>query len=125
MHYVSKNKFPILVGGTVQYGQQKARLYGTPTANIHTKTTLSPGVYGGYTSVPDRPMLQQIPSLCYVSDTLVEAYLVDRDLDLYNANIQVELLWFHRSPVVFESDKQMAVLIQDDLKILREWFELT
>jgi riboflavin kinase/FMN adenylyltransferase len=115
------NQLPMIVVGIVQHGQQKARLYGTPTTNIAAHLDLSPGVYGGLTSINETNLIQ-IPSLCYVSEGLVESYLIDQDVLLYGAEMVVKLLWFHRPPTAFQNDMQMASLIQKDLASLRNQF---
>ncbi len=109
------------VVGIVQHGQQKARLYGTPTANIAAHLNLPSGVYGGLTSIHETHLIQ-IPSLCYVSQGVVESYLIDQEVLLYGTEMIVELLWFHRPPIPFKNDIQMANLIQEDLACLRKQF---
>lgn len=116
-------QLPVTVVGIVQHGQQKARLYGTPTANVAVHLNLFPGVYGGLTSI-NETNLMQMPSLCYVSEGVVESYLIDQDVLLYGVEIIVELLWFHRPPTAFKNDMQMANLIQEDLTYLRKQFYL-
>lgn len=116
-------QLPITVEGIVQKGQQKAREYEIPTANIPISLELAPGVYGGYTSVAGNHNLQNIPSLCYCTNNLLESYLIGySDLELYNSTITAELLYFHRSPVAFESDEQMKRIIQEDLAQLNKVF---
>ncbi len=115
-------QLPLTIVGIVQHGQQKARLYGTPTANIVVNLSLSPGVYGGLTTVKQTNLIQ-VPSLCYISEGLAESYLIDKDVLLYGAEIVLELLWFHRHPTEFKNDAQMANLIQEDLADLRHQFK--
>lgn len=104
--------------GEVVYGTQQARKLGCPTANLVSNLSLASGIYGGYVDVPSLNIINTA-ALIYIKEGVLEAHLIDRDLDLYGRQLVVRVKDFVRPPVPYENAMQMTRLIQDDLKALR------
>jgi riboflavin kinase/FMN adenylyltransferase len=94
---------PPLLRGTVVHGDRRGRELGFPTANLgfdYTPALPALGIYLGSVWVPERDVGPDHPALVSVGvrptfhdagRVLVEAYLLDWDGDLYDAQLSVEL----------------------------------
>lgn len=105
--------------GIVQKGKQFARRLGFPTANIpFSEEGVVEGIYGGLTRVlrPDSmSSSSQWCSLIYIKDNLLESYLLDTSIDLYDQEIEVELTQFIRPPAPYTTFENMRDQIKKDL----------
>lgn len=107
---------PPMLRGTVVHGDRRGRLLGYPTANL-AFTTYTPalpalGIYVGRVAAPDRGVDPGHPALVSVGvrptfeddgRVLVEAFLLDWDGDLYDAELELELTDRLREERRFES----------------------
>lgn len=111
--------------GVVQRGKKLARQLGYPTANIpFSEEGVIEGIYGGLTrvlSTDSKPSSSQWCSLIYIKDKLLESYLLDTTIDLYDQEIEVELTQFIRPPVPYTTLENMRDQIQKDLTCLKNY----
>ena len=94
---------PPLLRGTVVHGDQRGRTLGYPTANLafaYEPALPALGIYFGRVGVPGRGVAAGHPALVSIGvrptfegdgRVLVEAFLLDWDGDLYDAELDVEL----------------------------------
>lgn len=106
----------MIISGIVQKGKGEARLFGTPTANIYTTENIICGIYAGYLTVDNI----KYKSCIYVSiennKYKIEAYAIDKEFDLYNKNITVEIIKLIRQNIIFESLEELKKQILKDVK---------
>lgn len=112
------------VTGVVVHGAARGRELGFPTANLSPESEgLIPGdgVYAGWLtdagvrypaaiSVGDNPTFEGVPK------KQVEAYVLDRELDLYDHLVDVEFVQRIRGMVAFTSIPALIETIRDDVE---------
>ena len=94
-----------MLRGTVVHGDRRGRELGYPTANLafdaYSPALPALGIYFGHASAPERAVEVGHPALVSVGvrptfggdgGVLVEAFLLDWDGDLYDAELELELL---------------------------------
>ena len=93
-----------MLRGTVIHGDQRGRTLGYPTANLrfaYEAALPALGIYFGRAAAPDRGVNRGHPTLISVGvrptfdgdgHVLVEAFLLDWDGDLYDAELELELV---------------------------------
>lgn len=115
------------VSGIVVHGAARGRELGFPTANLTPESEgLIPadGVYAGWLtdagtrypaaiSVGDNPTFEGVPK------KQVEAYVLDRELDLYDHVVDVEFVERIRGMVAFTSIPDLVDTIRDDVERTR------
>jgi riboflavin kinase/FMN adenylyltransferase len=115
------------VSGIVVHGAARGRELGFPTANLTPESEgLIPadGVYAGWLtdagtrypaaiSVGDNPTFEGVPK------KQVEAYVLDRELDLYDHLVDVEFVDRIRGMVAFTSIPDLIETIRDDVDRIR------
>lgn len=115
------------VSGVVVHGAARGRELGFPTANLSPESEgLIPGdgVYAGWLtdagvrypaaiSVGDNPTFEGVPK------KQVEAYVLDRELDLYDHLVDVEFVERIRGMVAFTTIPDLIATIQDDVDRIR------
>jgi riboflavin kinase/FMN adenylyltransferase len=115
------------VSGIVVHGAARGRELGFPTANLTPESEgLIPadGVYAGWLtdagtrypaaiSVGDNPTFEGVPK------KQVEAYVLDRELDLYDHVVDVEFVERIRGMVAFTSIPDLIETIRDDVDRIR------
>ncbi|WP_395243564.1 bifunctional riboflavin kinase/FAD synthetase [Agromyces sp. MMS24-K17] len=115
------------VSGIVVHGAARGRELGYPTANLSPESEgLIPadGVYAGWLtdggvrypaaiSVGNNPTFEGVPR------KQVEAYVLDRDLDLYDHLVDVEFVERIRGMVAFDSIEALIEGIDDDVRVAR------
>jgi riboflavin kinase / FMN adenylyltransferase len=115
------------VSGIVVHGAARGRELGFPTANLTPESEgLIPadGVYAGWLtdagtrypaaiSVGDNPTFEGVPK------KQVEAYVLDRELDLYDHVVDVEFVERIRGMVAFTSIPDLVATIRDDVERIR------
>ncbi len=120
---------PFFVSGTVIHGNQRGRLLGTPTANLHInpdKILPREGVYAGHAFIGKRrekavfnigfnPTFNNI-------DLSLEAHILDISENLYGEPLRVELLWRLRDEQKFENVDALKARITEDVRNARELF---
>jgi riboflavin kinase / FMN adenylyltransferase len=114
---------PFQLRGTVVRGDQRGRELGFPTANIVPDAALVCPGYGVYVgradgdcaavSVGVRPTFGAGRSL------LVEAYLLDRDLDLYGKRLRIDFLARLRGERRFDSAQALIEQMREDVELTR------
>ncbi len=121
------------IPGRVIHGNALGRTVGMPTANLRIPAGMeSPmyGVYGTRTKVDDtwydsvtniglRPTVNHTDPL-----PLVETCILDRRLDLYGKDVEVEFLELSRPEIRFPSFIVMSTEIAKDLAKAREWHQV-
>ena len=124
---------PFGFSGEVVVGHQRGRELGFPTANLPVpKGFAAPadGVYAGWlrrTDVPDAPSWPAAisvgtnPTFDAVPETVVEAYVLDRDdLELYGVPVRVDFVQRLRGNVKFEGIPALIEQISADVEQTRE-----
>lgn len=121
---------PHEVRGTVADGDKRGRLLGFPTANVSVSDEIAlpaDGVYAGWYIRPDgirrpaaislgrRPTYYQEARL-----SLLEAYLLDFDCDLYGEPARVEFVAHLRDQARFESSQALIDQIDRDVVTTRQ-----
>ena len=124
---------PVIVSGIVVHGDHRGRLLGFPTANLASephKLLPANGIYAAYVRVHDLFDGPQYNGAISVGvrpqfdgqKRLVEAYLLDVQLDLYDQRITVDFIARLRDEKRFESidalKAQMAVDVEQARQIL-------
>ena len=125
---------PVIVSGIVVHGDHRGRQLGFPTANLASephKLLPANGIYAAYVSVNDPFDGQKYKGAISVGvrpqfdgqKRLVEAYLLDVQLDLYDQRITVDFIARLRDEERFESidalKTQMAADVEQARQILR------
>ena len=121
---------PPAVRGVVVRGAQRGRVLGFPTANLspeHEGFVPADGVYAGWLvagdggermpaaiSVGNNPTFEGVPH------KQVEAHVLDRDLDLYGATVEVLFLDRVRGMEKFDSLDELVSAIAVDVTRVRE-----
>lgn len=120
---------PHQVRGVVAHGDQRGRLLGFPTANVSLGADIAlpaDGVYAGWYIRPDgarRPAalsLGRRPTF-YLDQklSLLEAYVLDFDGDLYDEPARVEFVAHLRSQARFESAQALKEQMARDVATTR------
>jgi riboflavin kinase/FMN adenylyltransferase len=123
---------PHEVRGVVQHGDARGRELGFPTANVAVPAEIclpADGIYAGWYQRPSGPAvpaalsLGRRPTFYEESDTsLLEAYLLDFDGDLYDEAARVRFVARLRGEVRFESVDalvaQMALDVEETRRLL-------
>lgn len=118
---------PPLLRGTVVHGDRRGRLLGYPTANLafgsYTPALPALGIYFGHVAAPARDVGPGHPALISVGvrptfeddgRVLVEAFLLDWDGDLYDTELEVELLARLRDERRFDSAEALIAQMRRD-----------
>lgn len=119
------------VSGLVVVGDQRGRLLGFPTANLHLGAEYavpSDGVYAGWVRLLDEPGTRMAAAISVGTNPTfggmerrVESYVLDRDdLALYGARISVEFIKKLRGVVTFESVDDLVAQMSVDVQNARE-----
>ena len=121
---------PHQVRGVVTRGDQRGRVRGFPTANVAVPDTIAmpaEGVYAGWYLRPDgvrRPAalsLGRRPTFYADGDlTLLEAYVLDFDGDLYGESARVEFVAHLRAQARFPSIEDLVVQMDRDVVVTRQ-----
>ncbi len=118
------------IPGRVIHGNALGRTVGMPTANLRvpngmvipmygvyvTRTRVEDTWYDSVTNIGLRPTVNHTDPL-----PLVETCILDRRLDLYDKDIEVEFLELSRPEIRFPSFISMSTEIAKDLEKAREW----
>nr|MDQ2699365.1 bifunctional riboflavin kinase/FAD synthetase [Actinomycetota bacterium] len=117
-----------IVSGIVVHGAKRGRELGYPTANLSPESEgLIPadGVYAGWltdagTRYPAAISVGNNPTFEGVPKKQVEAYVLDRELDLYDHVVDVEFVDRLRGMVAFTSVPDLIATMHDDVERARE-----
>jgi riboflavin kinase/FMN adenylyltransferase len=113
------------VDGRVVRGEGRGRTLGIPTANLDVANETLPatGVYAGWCRVPDPPSGPRWPAVVNLGrrptfggrDTIVEAHLLDQDLDLYGRRLRLEFAARLRDEQPFAGPEALVEQIRRDI----------
>ncbi|MBP1636862.1 MAG: ribF [Acidobacteria bacterium] len=115
--------------GVVVHGLQRGRLLGFPTANLETPNELLPpnGVYATVAGVggvlyPSVTNIGVRPTFHQPSAVVVEAHLLDREIDLYGAEMRLSFLQRVRDERTFDGVEALKAQIAADCDRARRLF---
>jgi riboflavin kinase/FMN adenylyltransferase len=115
---------PFALQGMVVRGDRRGRELGFPTANIVPDPELVCPADGVYAATADGSLaavnIGVRPTFGSGGERLVEAYLLDRDDDLYGRVLTLEFIARLRSEERFESVDALVERIRDDVDRVRE-----
>lgn len=129
----------VAVRGVVEVGDKRGRDLGYPTANVPTHTTAVPadGVYAGWLRIlggrdgdpegrlPAAVSVGTNPTFVGERARRVEAYVLDRDLDLYGRTVEVGFVRRLRGMLRFGSVDELVAAMADDVARTRDVLGLT
>jgi riboflavin kinase/FMN adenylyltransferase len=114
---------PFQLRGTVVHGDQRGRTLGFPTANIIPDAQLVCPGFGIYAALADgAPAAVSIgvrPTFGEGLGVLVEAFLIDADVDLYGQTLRLEFLARLRGERRFDSAEELVEQMQRDVEQAR------
>jgi riboflavin kinase/FMN adenylyltransferase len=107
------------INGIVKKGKQLGRILGYPTMNIRNEKVIYPpsGVYITRTIINNN----EYNSLTYVSDDIIESYLLNYYRFSYNFKIKVEFFKKVRDNKKFESNEELIKQIKSDMHSLEKF----
>lgn len=116
------------VRSVVVHGEQRGRALGFPTANLRPGLEgLIPadGVYAGWLGVdgdtyPAAISVGNNPTFEGVPDRQVEAYVLDRDIDLYGKTVEVSFVERIRGMQKFSGVPELIAQIEHDVSRVRD-----
>jgi riboflavin kinase/FMN adenylyltransferase len=121
---------PYEMCGQVFTGDQRGRLLGFPTANVAVPSGMclpADGVYAGWYERPNGDVhgcainLGRRPTFYEHADaSLLEAHLLDVDVDLYGENARVKFTHFLRSERKFDGVDALIAQLSQDVNSARE-----
>jgi riboflavin kinase/FMN adenylyltransferase len=132
---------PLIVSGIVQHGDKRGRLLGFPTANLRPdphKLLPANGIYAAYVRVQDDmdngPQIDMLDNSTIYNaavsigirpmfggkECLVEAYLLDTSLDLYDKVIVIDLIARLRDEERFANLDALIAQISTDVENTRQ-----
>ncbi|MFZ2777904.1 MAG: riboflavin kinase [Candidatus Moraniibacteriota bacterium] len=104
--------------GNVVHGQKEGRKLGFPTANVEFRGKMEEGVYAGWAIIDGKRYKAGI--MYRNRTTILEAYILDFSGDLYGKKIELEVGEKIREIVQFETNKDLIVQIEKDIKLVRD-----
>lgn len=120
---------PYEVRGTVETGDRRGRELGFPTANVAVPPEIlvaADGIYAGWYTRPDgatKPAAISVgrrPTFYESGPSLVEAYLLDFDDDLYGEEGRIRFVTKLRDEVRFDSVDALVEQMEKDVEATRE-----
>lgn len=106
--------------GVVQRGTKRGAALGFPTANIPYEEPEVSGIYAATVKVDAK----EYRAAAYADQKrkVLEAHILDANLDLYGREIEIELQKKIRKGKVFENDTTLRAAIVEDIKAVRDYF---
>jgi riboflavin kinase/FMN adenylyltransferase len=104
----------------VQKGTHRGRALGFPTVNIPLDNSAVAGIFAARVIVGG----QSYQAAAFADQTrkMLEAHILDADLDLYGKEIEIELLKKIRDSDTFESDEKLRAAIKHDVEEIEKFF---
>ncbi|WP_461186707.1 riboflavin kinase [Arthrobacter sp. Z4-13] len=116
------------VEGIVETGDRRGRALGFPTANIPMTSEDLDGVWAGTVEVSPGNFAAAVVSVgrrrTFYSDQgkrLLEAHLLDLNMDLYGQHLRVHLMQLLRRQSEFESVQALVEQLHEDVRLARHW----
>ena len=114
---------PFRLEGEVVVGDRRGRTLGFPTANLVPDEALvcpGHGVYAAYADgMPAAVNVGVRPQFRTGRGVLIEAYVIDRELDLYGRRLRIEFVQRLRGERRFESTQALVEEMQRDVERAR------
>ena len=114
---------PFQLRGEVIHGDRRGRELGFPTANIAQAPALACPGHGVYAARADGACaavsIGVRPTFGSGNDVLVEAYVLDRNLDLYGQMLRIDFLARLRGEQRFESVAALIAQMETDVQHTR------
>ena len=114
---------PFQTEGEVVAGERRGRTLGYPTANVVPDESLvypGHGVYAAYADgVPAAVSVGVRPTFGTGRGVLIEAYLIDREVDLYGRTLRVQFIERLRGERRFDSARALVTQMHDDVERTR------
>lgn len=125
---------PLRLFGEVVHGEERGRKLGFPTANMEVVEMAMPpvGVYATTFGRAGQPHWQAITNIGHRptfggGDLTVETFIldddVDEDLDLYEEEVELDVLRRVRGERDFESPDELVAQIQEDVDWVKTFFD--
>jgi riboflavin kinase/FMN adenylyltransferase len=115
---------PLLLEGTVVQGDRRGRTLGFPTANIVPSDGLvcpGHGVYAAFANgIPAAVNVGVRPTFETGRGVLIEAYLIDADVDLYGKTLRVAFIARLRGEKRFAGVEELVAQMRRDVEEARE-----
>jgi riboflavin kinase/FMN adenylyltransferase len=115
---------PFQLRGEVVVGDRRGRTLGFPTANIVPDESLVYPGHGVYAARADGSCaavnVGVRPTFGTGRGVLVEAYLIDRDVELYGSNLGIEFLYRLRGERRFDSIDALVAQMRQDVERTRQ-----
>jgi len=107
--------------GVVQKGRKQGTALGFPTINIPLLDTSLSGIFAATVFFADK----EYPAAVYVdpSRRVLEAHLLDFSDDLYEKEVDIELLEKIRDDKKFDNGAELKQAIAEDVAKVREYFK--
>lgn len=114
---------PFQIEGEVVQGDQRGRTLGFPTANIVPDEALVYPGHGVYAAIADDgPAAVSVgvrPTFATGRGVLIEAYLIDREADLYGRRLRIQFLRRLRGERRFDSAHSLVEQMREDVERTR------
>lgn len=118
-------ELPMKMRGKVAHGNKRGRVLGFPTANLNGAAPLAYGVYASQTRIDGGERVW--PSVTSYGtrptfdgdDQRVETHILDFSGDIYDREIEVNILAFIRPELRFESVAALVIAMQGDIEKAR------
>lgn len=122
---------PYCISGKIAFGQQLARQWGVPTANVHLRRYRSPlqGVFAVRAHLTDGRQILGVanvgvrPTIGEKIKPILEVHLLDFKEDLYGARTNIEFLHKLREEKKFDSVDELKQQIYSDIDMARAYFK--
>jgi riboflavin kinase/FMN adenylyltransferase len=118
---------PFQLRGEVVIGDRRGRTLGFPTANVVPDESLVYPGHGVYAARADGSCAAVSvgvrPTFGTGRGVLVEAYLIDRDVDLYGRKLGIEFMYRLRGERRFESVEALVAQMHEDVERTRQMCE--
>ncbi len=122
---------PFTLRGEVMHGRRIGRTIGVPTTNLIppsskllppcgvyvSKTLIDGSLHDGVTNIGYKPTVGEEK---YIG---AETYIFDFDGDLYGEIIEVELLYYMRPELKFDSIEEMVVKMKEDVILAKNYLK--
>ncbi|OGE83535.1 MAG: hypothetical protein A3B10_03435 [Candidatus Doudnabacteria bacterium RIFCSPLOWO2_01_FULL_44_21] len=109
--------------GIVKKYSGRGKKLGFPTANIEAPKSLEDGLYVGWTDGKPSLIFVGVNETFNETDRRAEVYILDFDQDLYEKQIQVEILKKIREVRKFDSKGALIEQMKQDEEVAREFFK--